>query len=501
MTSRFRSPGAFVVILTALCWAAPASAEDPVNRVTDLNKKAVEAYENLDMDEASKYLRQALELCAAEGLNSHKVKARTHIHLGIVLVGGYKKRDQGIQQFKRALEIDPTIKPTKSLNSPEIQAAFDEAAKDMNIVPGGGAPPVAATQPPTPRPAESPKPAPVVAAAPRRIVHSPVTTAPSDSTISIKASIEGGLGPSDKLILAYRPEGASDFLARDMEANSEGSFVARIPEPATRGAIVSYYLEARNKAGQALVSSGNAAEPYVITLAEGSAITTGEDPTAILGRSHGGDLEDSTVSGGEHKYWLGFGFGSGFGWARGTPEVNPTDKSGAKITLPGGFAPARLMHLVPEVGFYLSPSLLLSLQGRIQIVTSATEVRDASCPDNQDSKKEGLCAPARWALAFLGKASWLLRPWNHLRPVLSLSAGGGEIRHLVKINNLTDCGADKNTTCQDTLLGGLVLFGPGAALSYDLSRGVSAIVGANMLVGVPNPTVNLDINIGMAVNL
>src|SRR4030095_8413011 len=78
----------------------------------------------------SKFLRQALELCAAEGLNSHKAKARTHIHLGIVMVGGLKQRDRGIQQFKRALEIDPSIRPTKILVNPEIQSAFDEALKD-----------------------------------------------------------------------------------------------------------------------------------------------------------------------------------------------------------------------------------------------------------------------------------------------------------------------------------------------------------------------------------
>src|SRR3954468_17914852 len=114
-----------------LCTGSPAQAQDAVlQKVTDLNKKAVEAYENLDMDEAAKFLRQALELCAAEGLNNHKAKARTHIHLGIVMVAGLKQRDRGIQQFKRALEIDPTIKPTKSLVNPDIQAAFEEAAKD-----------------------------------------------------------------------------------------------------------------------------------------------------------------------------------------------------------------------------------------------------------------------------------------------------------------------------------------------------------------------------------
>src|SRR5688572_30710653 len=161
-----------VMTLVMTTWATPrANAQDPaiLQQVTELNKKAVEAYENLDMEESAKFLREALQVCAKEGLGSHKAKARTHIHLGIVMVAGLKQRDRGIQQFKRALEIDPTIKPTKSLVNPEIQAAFDEAAKDM----GGAAP--ATPTPPAPTPAveaSRPPPAPEVPTA------APVDSAP-----------------------------------------------------------------------------------------------------------------------------------------------------------------------------------------------------------------------------------------------------------------------------------------------------------------------------------
>src|SRR4051812_4257929 len=179
---------ALLLLVMAFLRGAPAQAQDPaaLQKVTDLNKKAVDAYENLDMEEASKYLRQALELCAAEGLNNHKAKARTHIHLGIVMVAGLKQRDRGIQQFKRALEIDPTIKPTKSLLNPEIQAAFDEAAKDMGQggvaggVAGEAPKPVETAAPP--KPPESP--AAPESSAPRvkGVVHTPVTEARPGTT-------------------------------------------------------------------------------------------------------------------------------------------------------------------------------------------------------------------------------------------------------------------------------------------------------------------------------
>src|SRR5215207_4628906 len=101
--------GLCVAALTALAPPAPARAQDPeaLARVRDLNKKAVDAYENLDLEEARKSLMTALEICATEGLNRHNLKATTHLNLGVVLVGGSKQRDAGTKQFKRALEIDP----------------------------------------------------------------------------------------------------------------------------------------------------------------------------------------------------------------------------------------------------------------------------------------------------------------------------------------------------------------------------------------------------------
>jgi hypothetical protein len=148
----------------------------------------------------------------------------------------------------------------------------------------------------------------------------------------------------------------------------------------------------------------------------------------------------------------------------------------------------------------VTPNVLLSLQGRVQVVTSATEVHDTSCPDNRDPMTMvGVCPPAKWALAFLGKATWLLGEPKRFRPFLSIAAGGGEIRHLVKIANLNDCGPLGQTACQDTLLGGIILLGPGAGVRYDLARALSVVASLNALAGLPNPTVNFDLNLAVAV--
>jgi hypothetical protein len=514
MRSRSVIHRAAPLLLVMMLWAsAPAHAQDPaaLQKVTDLNKKAVESYENLDMEEAAKYLRQALELCAAEGLNSHKVKARTHVHLGIVMVAGLKQRDRGIQQFKRALEIDPTIRPTKSLLNPEIQAAFDEASKDM----GAPAPVTASAEPQKPidLTAKPPEPAPATSTdtgAPRGvkgIVHTPVTEARPETTITIKAAVEGSLG-QDKIILAYRPDGATDFLARDMEKDGRGWYVARIPIPATRGSIVSYYIEARNRAGVALGNNGTSAEPHVISLSPDAPVAqaTGEEggvAGSVVARPHvtPGEEPGASSGGGEHRFWVSLAIGTGYGWAKGTPEVNQTDQSGHRIEFAGGFAPAQLLHVSPEVGFFMAPNLLLSLQGRLQVVTAATEVRDTSCPENKGPNGVGICAPAKGAIAILGKATWLLGKPAPFRPFFSLSAGGGEVRHLISIDKLKDCGPSRDAQCTDTVLGGVILVGPGAGFSYDLSKGLSFVASLNSLIGLPNPTVNFDVNVGMAMGL
>ena len=138
---RLGIPSILLLILT-ICLApgrAIAQSEDPelLGKITDLNRKALEAYDALDFDEARKLLKQALDLCTGP-LDKHPIKARTHIHMGVVLINGLKQRELGIRQFRLALRIEPEIKVTKVMANPEIVAAFEEAQKSMNVADSGG---------------------------------------------------------------------------------------------------------------------------------------------------------------------------------------------------------------------------------------------------------------------------------------------------------------------------------------------------------------------------
>ncbi len=117
----------FLLAAPAAVVAAPAGDPAAVAKVTELNKKALAAYSQQDYDTAKDLLRQALQICADAGLDQHPITARTYIHFGAVAIVGFQQKDAGIKQFKKALEIQPDIKLTKSIVTPELQDAFEQA--------------------------------------------------------------------------------------------------------------------------------------------------------------------------------------------------------------------------------------------------------------------------------------------------------------------------------------------------------------------------------------
>src|SRR3954466_6074530 len=119
---------ALVSLLTvAMPGTAAADEQAAVNKVTALNKRALDAYQKQDYETARALLKEALELCASAGLDKHAIRARTHIHFGVVAIVGFKQREVGLKQFRKALARQPDIKLTKTLVTPELQDAFEEA--------------------------------------------------------------------------------------------------------------------------------------------------------------------------------------------------------------------------------------------------------------------------------------------------------------------------------------------------------------------------------------
>ena len=311
----------------------------------------------------------------------------------MVLIGGQKQRDLGIKQFKKALAIEPSIGLTKSVATPEMQSALDEARKgggaaaadtpadakptppDTDATPAGDATPsggddnAAATAPePPPPPPPPPPPAaepetPAEPAVPSTgLDHEAVTRGRPNVAISINVNVDQGL-KFDKIVLAYRPNGASDYLGREMKQVDPGIYSAEIPARATSGTMVAYYIEAQNANGDPVAARGTAEKPLVIMIGE---------PRVVKKQAKNSDDDDGDDDDDDDenapRYFIGLGIGSGFGYAKGNG-----DNDAGTLYSSGGIATAQAVQFTPELGYWIRPDLMLSVQIRYQMVTGTTE--------------------------------------------------------------------------------------------------------------------------------
>jgi hypothetical protein len=286
------------------------------------------------------------------------------------------------------------------------------------------------------------------------------------------------------MILAYRPDGASEFLGRVMKEVTQGNWTGDIPATATAGNRVAYYLEAQGKDDATLGTKGTADDPLIITL-KGSGAPEG-------GKASGkGEEEEEDEEG--PSWFIGLGLGAGTGYAKGSGEVN------ADVTLKQpGFAPASTIHVLPEVGYFLSPKLLFSVQLRLQIITNTTDLK-LPATDKTDCGNDSVCSAAKNAVAGFAKLTYLLGD-GAIHPYFSGALGGGQIRHVVSIIPKGGmCGSTPMVACSDTVLAGPVFVGFGGGVIINASDNFGIVLGIATQLGFPNFTFNIDFNGGVAV--
>lgn len=195
------------------------------------------------------------------------------------------------------------------------------------------------------------------------------------------------------------------------------------------------------------------------------------------------------------SFLLSLGLGSGFGYASGHLDANKdifkTEDQTKVDNSWSGAAPSRLGHLVLSAGYFISPSLVLSIEGRFQIITGTT-------PTPTTPQCVPSCKPPTTAFAGLLKGTWFLGS-DTVRPFVSGGVGGGSIRQVVKVAGATDCdGGGKQ--CVDTVTGGPLLLAAGGGVAYQLGT-VALLGGVSANVGVPNFLLNVDLTLGLGLRL
>jgi hypothetical protein len=312
-------------------------------------------------------------------------------------------------------------------------------------------------------------------AAPAGLVHEAVTFGRRGSPITITVGVQNDL-PFDKLVLAYRPAGESDFRGREMTVVTEGTYSAEIPVHGTAGATVEYYIEAQDKDGAPVAGRGSAQSPLVIELA-------GPAPLAD-GAKEGGEDDDADAP--SHHLFVALLLGSGAGWARGNGDTNADT-----MIEPSRLARAGFGQLSPELGVWLSATFMVSLQGRFELVTGTTDVY-------ADGR---VYRGADYAAAGFLKGSWLVGGDAKIHPFFSLAAGYGQIRHVVTFDALTSCGPNHRETCVDTIATGPVTVGPGGGVLFDLGPTLEGVVEVDTQLTFPAYSLNVDVNFGVALKL
>jgi hypothetical protein len=399
MDVRRRYQGFACVFFLALVFApAIARAADPVEKVTALNKKALDQYKRRDYEAARALLKQALEICQDSGLDSHPIKARTHIHLGVVALVGFKDHDLAIKHFHKALEIQPDIKLTPSLATKDLEDAFEEAAL------AGGS----------------------------------------------EGGAAGGSGEEGAGSVKQMGDGQPSADGEDEEGKPKRPPPKRRPPPKKKK-------------------------------------TDDEDS----GESAGGQGDDEGESGPAPAYrlYMSVTLGSGFGLASGNGDLDPNMHKLASA----GFAPAQLGQLSPEIGYFFSPQLMLSVRGRFQYVSGVNGKKS-----NVGCGSDNFCTPSNNAVAAFVRASYFLGEGS-FRWFLAGELGGGAIKHAQVFNDNT-CGTTGNVQCVDSLSGGPFLFGPAFGMLWDLGSAIGLTASLAADLGVPKFTVNFDVNLGMALH-
>lgn len=472
----------FVVAIVAM-WslivgvaASPAHADPKTKK--EIEQKVTEAMENYDLleyEEARKLLNAAVALGAKDKLDADPVMAKVYLRLGIVHFSGLRDAEAAKLAFVKAVEINRDIQLDKAYSTPEMAKLLAEAKAEV-----GGA---KGADEPEPAFADGPE---VDCRAVRGLEHTIIDSAPAGKSLRITVAVAGDIKPA-KLAIMYRRRGAVDFTEAKMSSNG-CVYAGEIPANELSGDLLHYYVAAYNAKGKVIASKGSVGSPNIVELIGGGAAGGGSDEEDPLGggggRADAGTSSDSrdvegtvTVSRGRPTMFITIAGGSGGGYVTGETEQEMNEVKCC-------FAP-QLVHLAPEIGYFLNSTTSLSIAGRIGFPIGANRMGHATA------------APA----ALLKMRKTLSSSGSGLQ--ISGAIGGGIIRDTIKLDGQP---ADMDT---DIVALGPLLIGAGAGYHAQLGAGLAIIAEMGALAGVPvvkdlgsshlNFGVQFDLNLGIQV--
>ena len=272
-----------------------------------------------------------------------------------------------------------------------------------------------------------------------------------------------------------------------MQRQPNGIHLGLIPEAATAGGHVEYYIEARGANGKRMTSRGSSVDPLVVTLSlpEVARSVDVAAPATVpgVGRGQAMGADAHGRNGNRLDQWRGRGPPARHHSVRlrlGEPRAPRT--SGR---LHGDAQPAPRRSGPPATG-----------HRRRRVSTERRRRHRAPVAATASVRRPRGRSPC-WP----GRSGIFNAPGSAFRPFVSGVVGGGLIRHVAQAGDQADCGPSQNAKCFDTVPGGPFLFGPGVGFSYSLSSSLSLVVALDELIGVPKFTAETDANVGLSLRL
>ena len=425
-----------IVLLTVIASslvAGPALAQGKNRGVKEVETKTVQAMENFDLLEfeaARRQLGEALAVARKNKLDGEPIVARVYLNLGIVEFAGLKDPEAAREAFAAAVAIDPAIEIGVAYRT----AAMADLLRAVKKGKTGGAE------------AAGPDEGADECAVLGGVEHTPVDQGTGGQRLAIRARV-GDSVAAEKVSLYYRTAGAERFVEVPMRRRGGCTYEGAIPAAAMRGRSLHYYVAALAD-GQTMASKGSRASPNIVMLSGGAAAA---EPAAEVSEQAGATPRRPPRD--KKTIFVGLAVGTGAGYVSGTTEVVGSEVSCC-------VAPA-LLHVLPEIGYYFSRRLSLSLAFRMGFALGANVSGHASAAPS------GLLR-LRYALSGSGEGLQL-----------SGAAGGGIVRHTVKVEQAAS-GMDTDTTAS-----GPFLLGGGVGYIMPLSGALNLVAELNALAVFP----------------
>jgi hypothetical protein len=458
---------ALVVSLVALAMAPRPAAADAKKDIETKIKEAMENYDLFEYEEARKLLNTALTVAKRNKLGANPVVAKVHLSLGIVYFAGLKDEPSAKLAFLSAVEIDPKIQIDPAYRSAEMAAMLDEARAEQE---GGGG-----VTPPGPTTTADDVDCRKVSG----VQHTIIDTGTMRSKIEMEAHVGSDVTAS-RIVIKFRPKGKEAFTEVQMTKEGECRYTGAIPATGTTQDLLHYYIAAVGDNGRDVASKGSEGSPNIVELvaAAGGASDTDNPLDRRRNDRSSTNVTGGVVAGGKpSSVFLAVAVGSGAGYVSGE-----TEQEGNKVEC--CFAPG-LIHVDPELGYFVSKQLAISLAARIGF------------PIGANLEGHATVGPAgmlklRYALSPTGSGFHV-----------SGAVGGGIIRNTIKLTVVDIEGMDTDIVALGPMLlgaGAGWVFGSGklrfnAELNATAGIPVVAKIGESRL----NFGIQFDLNLGLQV--